>query len=129
MAAALTYGAPVWVGGINPRVVEEVWDAQRAFGMQGAEFVPFWKQNLIACSDPQLRVSLWKKRDALLLAASNFTDRDRRAELRPSAKGAPMQFRPAWKAETLEPIHQGARLTVPAKRGALVLVRRLESPP
>jgi len=122
LAAALTYGVPVWVGGVNPRVVEEVWDAQQAFGMGGAEFVPYWRQNSIACSDPELRVSLWKKPDRLLLAVANFTDRDRSAELRPTANGTAVQFRPAWKAETLEPTKDGARLTIPAKRGALVIV-------
>ena len=122
LAAALAYGVPMWIGGINPRVVEEVWDVQRAFGMSGAEFVPFWKQDVVACSDPQLRVSLWKKRDSMLLLVANFTDRDRRAELRLSTKGAAVQFRPAWKAESLEATSDGARLTIPAKRGALVLV-------
>jgi hypothetical protein len=129
MAAAMTYGVPVWVGGINPRVVEEVWDAQRAFGMNGAEFVPFWKQDAIACSDPQLRVSLWRKPDRLLLAVANFTDRDRSAELRPSIGNARAQFHPAWKAERLELTKGGVRLSIPAKRGALVLVRPLETPP
>ncbi len=122
LAAALAYGVPVWVGGINPRVVEEVWDAQRAFGMSGAEFIPFWRQEAIACSDPQLRVSAWKKRDQLLLVVANFTDRQRSAELRPTAQGAALQFRPAWKAETLAPTTDGARLTISAKRGALVLI-------
>jgi len=84
--------------------------------------VPFWRQEAIACSDPQLRVSVWKKGDQLLLVVANFTDRQRSAELRPTAQGAAVQFRPAWKAETLAPTTDGARLTISAKRGALVLI-------
>jgi hypothetical protein len=122
LAAALAYGVPLWAGGINPRVVEEFWDAQHSFGICGSEFIPFWKQRLVTCSDPRLRVSLWKKQNRMLLAVVNFTDRDRRAELRLSAKGAVVQFRPAWKAESLESSGDSALLTVPAKRGALVLV-------
>jgi hypothetical protein len=56
-----------WVGGINPRVVEEVWDAQQAFGMSGAEFVPFWKQDIIVVPTAT-RVSLWRNP---LLAVAN----------------------------------------------------------
>ncbi|OGS38006.1 MAG: hypothetical protein A3J82_09715 [Elusimicrobia bacterium RIFOXYA2_FULL_69_6] len=122
VAAALTYGVPLWVGSIHPQVVEEVWDVQRAFDMSGAEFLPFWKQALVACSDPEIRVSLWRKRDRLLLAVANFTDRERTAELRLSAPGAAARFRGAWKAEGLTSSADGARLTVPARRGALVLV-------
>ncbi len=88
-----------------------------------AEFIPFWKQDLVACSDLQIRVSLWKKRDSLLLAVTNFTDRDRGAELRLPAKGAGVQFHPVWKAENVALLKDGALLTIPAKRGALVLAK------
>ena len=97
--------------------------------MSGAEFVPFWKQSVVACSDPQLRVSLWRKPGRLLFAAVNFTDRERSAELRLSAGSTAAQFCPAWKAEHFEPTKGGARLTIPAKRGAMLFVTLLESRP
>ena len=125
LAAALAYGVPIWVGGINPRVVEEVWDAQQAFGMRDAEFLPFWQQRDVVCSDDELRVSLWKKKDgAWLLAVTNFTDRQRTAEVRMRTPGEHVQFRPAWQADSLTTSKDSARLTVPAKRGTLVIAER-----
>lgn len=55
-------------------------------------------------------------------AVANFTDRDRSAELRLSTRNAAVQFRAAWKAEHFEPAKDGARITIPAKRGGLVFV-------
>lgn len=125
LAAALAYGVPLWIGGVNPRVVEEVWDAQRAFGMRGAEFVPFWQQREVSCSDPELRVSLWRKQGGqYLLAVTNFTDRERTAELTLRAPHQQVLFRAAWQADRLVVAGDAARLTVPAKRGALVVVER-----
>jgi hypothetical protein len=128
MAAALIYGAPVWAGGINPRVVEEVWDAQQAFDMTGAQFIPFWKQASIRCSDPQLRVSLWQKPGAWLVVVANFTDRERTADFLPAAPGLAMQYRAAWMAEKLETAADGFKLTVPPKRGALVIATQPARP-
>jgi hypothetical protein len=129
LAAALAYGVPIWVGGINPRVVEEVWDVQRAFGMRDAEFVPFWQQRDVSCSDAELRVSLWRKKAGpWLLAVTNFTDRERTAELRIQTPSEHVQFRPAWQAATLSASADSARLTVPAKRGALVFADRQTGP-
>ena len=129
LAAALAYGVPVWVGGINPRVVEEVWDAQQAFGMRDAEFVPFWQQRDVSCSDAELRVSLWRKKGGpWLLAMTNFTDHEHTAELRLRMPDGHVQFRPAWQADRLTVSEDSARLTVPAKRGSLVIVERHPAP-
>ncbi len=129
LAAALAYGVPVWVGGINPRVVEEVWDAQQAFGMRDAEFVPFWQQRDVSCSDAELRVSLWRKKGGhWLLAVTNFTDHERTAELRMRMPDGHVQFRPAWQADRLTVSEDSARLTIPAKRGSLVIVERRPAP-
>lgn len=129
LAAALTYGVPLWVGGVNPRVVEEVWDVQRAFGMEDADFIPFWRQQDVTCSDPLLRVSAWRKKDGgWLLAVTNFTDQPRTAELRMRAADVHVQFRPAWLADGWSATADAARLEVPAKRGALVRVDRQDAP-
>ena len=82
IAAALCYGVPVWAANINQQVVDEVWDAQRAFGMVDAKFVPYWKQQRIVCSDPQIRLSFWQKGERCLLAVTNFTGQPRTVELR-----------------------------------------------
>ena len=71
-----------------------------------------------SCSDAELRVSFWRKKAGpWLLAVTNFTDRERTAELRMQTPGEHVQFRPAWQAATLSASADSARLTVPAKRG------------
>ncbi len=125
IAAAMCYGVPLWAGSIHQRVVEDVWAAQTAFGIAGAEFVPYWRQREIASSDPEVRVSLWKKAGARLLVVANFSEKERVVELRPAAAGAGARYQAVWKADDLAAAGGAARLTVPAKRGALVTVSGL----
>ena len=118
MTAAMCYGVPLWAGSMNQKVVEDVWAVEQAFGIEGAPFVPYWAQKEFAVSDPDIRVSYWTKPGKRLLVVSNFTAQDKRVELR--AAGA--EFRAAWKAEGMAAGAGVAALTVPAKRGALVVV-------
>jgi hypothetical protein len=120
MAAALVYGVPIWAGQINEQVVTEVWKAQQAFGVEGAEFVPFWKQHRIVCSDPTLRVSLWQRPTGCLVAVANFGDAAKTVELRSAPPGARVAFEPVWQAREFTASDGAARLTIPAKRGALL---------
>ena len=118
IVAGMCYGAPLWAGSISQSVVEEVWAVQQAFGLGEAEFIPFWKQREVTVSDPQVRVSLWRKPGKRLLVVANFTNTDRIVEL----KAPGTRFEGAWKAEGLETSDGTARLVVPAYRGALVLM-------
>lgn len=127
IAAAMCYGVPLWAGSINQQVVEEVWAAQQQFGIVGAQFVPFWEQHDLVASDPEIRVSLWRKPGSRLVVVSNFTGQDRKVDLRLAAPDAKAKFHAAWKAEDLTVEGDAARLTVPAYRGAL-LVLNTENP-
>jgi len=120
LSAAMCYGVPLWAGSINQQVVEEVWAVQQQFGMEGAEFVPFWKQRDLAVSDPDVRVSYWQKPGSRLVVLTNFTDRDRTAQLRSADANAKVQFAAAWNVERLAAEGREARLIVPAKRAILV---------
>ncbi|OGV78942.1 MAG: hypothetical protein A3K19_24020 [Lentisphaerae bacterium RIFOXYB12_FULL_65_16] len=122
ISAALCYGVPLWAGAINRTVVEEVWAVQQEFGIAGAEFVPFWKQQDLVASDPAVRVSLWRKPGSRLVVLANFTDTDRTVELRPAQADAKLQTRAAWNAPDFAADGSTARLTVKAKRGSLLVV-------
>jgi len=123
LAAAMCYGVPLWAGSIRREVVEEVWAAQIAFGMQGVRFVPFWEQREFTVSDPEVRVSAWAKPGRRLVVLANFTDRDRPVQF--TVKGAGATIRPAWKAEGMTVSGATAGLTVPAYNGVLVTVEGL----
>jgi len=125
ITAAMAYGVPLWAGSIHQGVVEAVWAAQQDFGMADARFVPFWSQGELLCADSDLRVSLWRKPGKRLVVVANFTDEDRTAELRPAAPAVAARFTAAWKAEDLSVAGGVARFSVPAKRGALVVVEGL----
>jgi len=125
IAAAMAYGVPLWVGALNRQVAEEVWAAQQAFGMRDAVFVPFWKQTEIACPDRDIRISLWKKPGTRLVVVANFGDREKKVELRLARAAADARFGAAWQAGDLAVADGMARLTLPAKRGALLTVAGL----
>ena len=129
IVAAMTYGAPLWAGSINHQVVEEVWAAQQAFGITGTEFVPFWKQKEFVCSDPQIRIGFWKKPGARLLVVSNFTNEPRTVELRLASARPSAQFKAAWKSEGFSTSAGVARLTLPAKRGSLLVLDNIQEGP
>jgi hypothetical protein len=59
-------------------VVEEIWDAQQAFGTRDTEFLPFWQQRDVVCSDDELRVSLWKKKSSSGCSPPTSCSSDRR---------------------------------------------------
>jgi len=120
-AAAMAYGVPLWAS-LNKSVIEEVWQAQIEFGMKNVRFVPFWKQRDLSCSNPELRVSLWKKPGRWLVIVANFTAADQTAELRTAPSNDKATFSPAWLADGLEAAPGKATLTIPAKRGALIAV-------
>ena len=125
VAAAMVYGAPLWAS-LNKEVTEEFWQAQVAFGMKGARFMPFWRQRELASSNPKVRLSLWKKPGRWLVAVANFTPEDQPTELRPAAAGPNVKFEPAWLADGLIDRGGKAAITVPAKRGALIVVEGVE---
>jgi hypothetical protein len=122
LAMALSYGVPLWAGSINQRVVEEVWAVQQQFGLRGAQFVPFWEQREWTVSDPAVRLSLWRKPGARLLALTNLTAAACKIELRPSAGRTDAQYRAGWNTAALEVSGGAATLTVAAKSGTLLLV-------
>ncbi len=124
-AAAMCYGAPLWAGSVTRQVTEDVWAAQMDFGMADVEFVPFWRQGEFVASEPQVRISLWRKPGKRLVVVTNWGDEDQRVQMRRAAGGSP-QFRAAWKAEDLSVNNGVASFTLPAKRGALVMVTGLE---
>jgi len=117
-AAAMVYGAPLWAS-LNREVTQEVWQTQIHFGMKGARFEPFWRQRSVTCSNPRVRVSLWKQPGRWLIVAANFTATDQQAELRPVGV-TNAKFSPAWLADGLAADSGKAEITVPAKRGALI---------
>jgi hypothetical protein len=117
MAAAMVHGVPIWAGQINDEVVAEVWKAQRGLGVEEAEFLPFWKQRQITCSDPKVRVSVWQKPDRCLIVVANFGDEAKTVELRSLR---PAAFERAWQVQGFSALDGAARLTVPAKRGVLL---------
>jgi hypothetical protein len=125
IAAAMTYGVPLWAGSINQQVVEEVWAAQQAFGIESAEFIPFWGQREVVCSAPQVRLSLWRRAGRRLIVAANWGEQESAVELRLARPDANAQFRAAWKADGLSVYEGAARQAIPAKRGALVAVTGL----
>ncbi|NLC59370.1 MAG: hypothetical protein GX774_21235, partial [Armatimonadetes bacterium] len=122
IAAAMCYGVPLWAGSINQQVVEEVWAAQQAFGIEDARFVPYWSQREFIASDPEIRVSCWAKPGKRLLVVTNFTGSERPVTLRLAQPRAEVAFQRAWKAADLAVADGAARLTMPAHRGALILV-------
>lgn len=122
IVAAMCHGVPLWAGGINSQVVEEVWAAQKAFGIAGAEFVPFWRQQELTCPDPQVRVSLWKKAGERLVVIANFSGEDKQATLRPATANAAVKFEAMWKGADLRVADGAAVVTVSAKNGALLRV-------
>ena len=123
IAAAMTYGAPLWAGSINKEVVEEVWAAQIAFGLEDAKFVPYWKQTEFATDAPEVRVSQWTKPGARLISVANFGDEDQPVTL--TCKSVGVAYEPAWLAADLESEDGVASLTVPAKRGVLIVATGL----
>ena len=120
VAAAMAYGAPLWAS-LCKQVVEEVWAAQVAFGMRGVRFEPFWRQRDLACSNPDLRVSLWKKPGHWLIIAANFGESEQQATLTPTSSNAQAVFRQVWPEAEAEPQHGRATVKVPAKRGMLLV--------
>jgi hypothetical protein len=126
LAAAMCYGVPLWAGSINQQVVEEVWAVQQQFGMEDAEFVPFWRQQEFTASDREVRVSLWTKPGKRLIVLANFTDKDRKVELRPAVANEKVEFRAAWEADGFAVEGEVARLTVAPRHGALVTVAGIE---
>ncbi|MBT3380344.1 MAG: LamG domain-containing protein [Lentisphaerae bacterium] len=116
IAAAMAYGVPLWAS-LNKQVVEEVWAAQRAFGMANSTFEPFWRQKSVNCSSDQLRVSLWRKPNAWLVVVANFTGEEQTGTL--TAAGT---FTPVWLADGLAAAKGTTTITVPARRGALLRV-------
>lgn len=124
-AAAMCYGVPLWAGSVTRQVIEDVWAAQMDFGMADVEFVPFWRQEEFIASDPQVRISLWRKPGRRLVIVTNWTDEDKTVQMRLAEGGSP-QFRAAWKAEDLSVADGTATFTVPAKRGALVTVEGIQ---
>ncbi len=119
-AAAMVYGAPI-LASLNREVVEEVWAAQMDFGMVGVSFAPFWRQEDIVCSNPEVRVSLYKKAGAWLVSVANFTDAEQQFEMTVPAHEA-ASFAPSWLADGLVAEPGKATLTLLAKRGALIAV-------
>jgi hypothetical protein len=70
-------------------------------------FAPFWRQEDIVCSNPEVRVSLYKKAGAWLVAVA-------------------ASFAPSWLADGLATTPGKATLTLLAKRGALIAVTGVE---
>ena len=122
ISAALCYGVPLWAGSISKEVVEEVWAVQQAFGIDRAEFVPFWQQREVVSSDPDVRVSLWRKPGKRLVVVANFTDQAKAVQLRLVKPTPQAQFRAAWQAMDFSAAAGVAQLKLPPKRGALVVV-------
>ena len=125
IAAAMVYGAPIWAS-LNRAVVEEVWAVQSAFGMKGVQFAPFWRQRDVQSSNPDVRVSLWKKPGRWLVIVANFSDAEQRAELRLAKRHAKAVFHSAWLADGLVPGDGGAAITIPARRGVLIRVEGVD---
>jgi hypothetical protein len=88
-------------------------------------FAPFWRQEDIVCSNPEVRVSLYKKAGAWLVAVANFTDEEQAFELTVPAHPA-ASFAPSWLADGLATTPGKATLTLLAKRGALIAVTGVE---
>lgn len=126
LVAALAYGVPLWASSIHQAVVEEVWAVQQAFGLKEASFVPFWEQREIVASDPDIRISAWRKPGQRLVVVANFTDRDRPVELKLAPPNPNAQIQPAWKATDLIVEGGTARLTLPAWNGVLLTVAGLD---
>jgi len=123
-AAAMVYGAPLWAS-LNKEVVEEVWAAQIAFGMEGVTFAPFWRQTELVSSNPEVRASIYRKPGSWLVAVANFTDEPQAFELTAPAHQT-ATFTPAWLADGLVAEPGKGTMTLPAKRGALIVVAGLK---
>ena len=118
-AAAMAYGVPLWAS-LNKAVVQEVWAAQKAFGMEGTTFRPFWKQTDITCTNEKLRVSLWKKEEARLVIVTNFTETEQVGNLEVVSGPGAQAFIPVWLADGLATDAGTVTITLPARRGALL---------
>lgn len=123
-AAALVYGVPLWAS-LNRQVVEEVWAAQIAFGMESVVFEPFWRQTQVRCSNPQVRVSLYRKPGAWLVAVANFTRESQSCDLTcPDYPDA--TFTASWLGTGLTCAPGAASLVLPPQRGALLTVKGVD---
>jgi hypothetical protein len=123
VVAAMCYGVPLWAGSIRRDVVEEFWAAQIAFGMKGVTFTPYWEQWEFTVSDPEVRVSTWRKPGQRLVVLANFTDQDRAVQL--TAKCPQARITAAWKADSATVTGPNVKVTVPAYNGLLLRVEAM----
>jgi hypothetical protein len=85
---ALAHGYGVWSAGIAPTSETAawrvpIWKAWDAFGIQDAEFVPYWKgDDLVTSSNPDVVVSSHRKKGSVLLAPATTKRSIPSAELR-----------------------------------------------
>ncbi|HJN17041.1 MAG TPA: hypothetical protein QGH10_16160, partial [Armatimonadota bacterium] len=76
-----------------------------------------------ATDAPEVRVSQWTKPGARLISVANFGDEDQ--PVTPTCKSVGVAYEPAWLAADLESEDGVASLTVPAKRGVLIVATGL----
>ncbi len=121
IVAALVHGVPLWAGSMNKAVFEEVWAAQIAFGLKGAQFAPYWSQRELVSDTPDVRISYWRQPGRRLVVVANYAAKPQQVVLRAAGGAAAPRFRAAWQAADLTVRDGAATLTVAAKNGALLV--------
>lgn len=112
---------PIWC---NSQVVFDAWKAADRYGIQTAEFMPYWKPNGVKTDTDQAVVSVYQQPGRALLAVLNTaqTEQTVKVSVDPKVLGLKAGFA-ATDAEKAEPlIVEGAAITVKVPARDYVMV-------
>ena len=130
LAVNALHGTGVWTNSPmkNPGLpVSRLWAIEHEFGVDGAEWLPYWRNAyLITVAPSDVRVSAYRRKDgALLLLGVSFADRPVTAEIRLDQRG--LGLRDSVRGENVTTggsvaIRSGV-LRVPLPPGELAVIR------
>jgi len=81
IAMAALHNVPLWANFTNKDVVDEYWAVQKAFGVDDAEFHPYWESPPVTTPTPNVRISVFTKPGRMLAVVVNFSDTDQPVSL------------------------------------------------
>jgi len=120
VAMAALHNVPIWAGFTNVDVINEYWSVLVGFGVEDAEFQPYWEEPPLRAETRGVRVSVYSKPRKMLAVVVNFSEEDKRAEL--------LLDSPARAAVVKMPVGAkatggGKRWSVPVRRKNFALIQ------
>ena len=116
-----------WTENSDPRYLWKLWDD---FGMKGSEMIGYWvEKNPVKTDNPEVLATIYKKKDAVLVAVASWAGEDVMAKLTIDWKSlglkpSPTMNVPAVKDfQTKQSIPVNGTFLVPKGKGLLIVIR------